>query len=301
MTHQQGLRLEPTQRQPGLATQPLSDALGFEVTGLDLDALDADTFFAIKDALLDHLVVRIRASNLDLERQVRFARYFGALAMSPESTRRDGAVAFQQFPEVLVVSNIEEQGKPKGELGNFELQWHTDLAFEEVPPSYSFLHAVEVPETGGNTWFCNMYMAYENLSPALRKRVEGLQLKHQNTHSGRGTPRYGFEHISADDVVGLPGPIHPIVRTHPETRRKTIYLGRRFGGYIMGLPVAESEALLDELWAESTRPAHVWSQSWQPGDMVIWDNRCAMHRRDTFPASSRRLMHRVMAVGSKPI
>jgi taurine dioxygenase len=288
-------------RSAGFKVTRLSDALGAEISGLDASAIDADTFFAIKDAVLDHQVVRFRDCNLDMHGQVRIARLFGALELTPESTRKDGMIWFDEYPEMLVISNVEENGKQLGELGNAELNWHTDMAFDEVPPSLSYLRAIEVPPVGGDTWFANMYMAYDNLSPGLRRRVEHLELKHQHTHNGRGIPRYGYEHLSADDVTALPGPIHPIVRTHPETRKKTIYLGRRFAAYIVGLTVEDSEALLNELWAEAIKPEYCWAQQWKVGDMIIWDNRCVMHRRDGFPNESRRLMHRLVSVGSKPI
>ena len=279
---------------------PLSPAIGADVVGLDLENLTAEAFLAMRQALLDHCVIRLRGYDIDDAKQVEIARMFGAPVKSSVA-RAKGTVSFEEFPELFVISNVKENGVAIGELGDGELNWHTDLAFDEVPPSLSMLRALEVPASGGNTGFANMYKAYDGLPPRLKQRIAGLRLKHQRSHDAQGKPRIGYEHLSADDVRELPGPIHPIVRTHPDSLRKALYLGRRFGGYVMGLSVADSEALLDELWHYGTLPENHWHQQWQVGDMMVWDNRCAMHRRDPFPGTERRRMHRIVVMGSKPI
>ncbi len=282
-----------------LEVRPISDAVGADVIGLDLTDLRAAQFRVLRQAVLDHGVVRLRGYTIDDDRQVAIGRMFGA----PVGTTVARAKKYdwsEKYPEMVVISNIKENGETLGVLENSELNWHTDLAFDEVPPSLSLLRALEVPEHGGDTGFANMYKGLEALPDSLRRRVEGLKLKHQKSHDAQGNPRVGFDHLDAGDVTALPGPVHPILRTHPDTGRQALYLGRRFGGYIMGLPVAESEALLDELWHYGTLPEHTWHQDWQVGDMVIWDNRCVMHRRDNFPAEERRRMHRIVIMGSKP-
>ncbi|HMR33043.1 MAG TPA: TauD/TfdA family dioxygenase [Geminicoccaceae bacterium] len=279
---------------------PLSPAIGADVVGLDLDNLTAEAFLAMRQALLDHCVIRLRGYDIDDAKQVEIARMFGAPVKSSVA-RAKGTVSFEEFPELFVISNVKENGVAIGELGDGELNWHTDLAFDEVPPSLSMLRALEVPASGGNTGFANMYKAYDGLSPRLKQRIAGLKIKHQYSHDAQGKPRLNYEHVSAADVRELPGPIHPIVRTHPDSLRKALYLGRRFGGYVMGLPVADSEALLDELWHWGTLPENHWHQQWQVGDMMVWDNRCTMHRRDPFPGTERRRMHRIVVMGSKPI
>ena len=245
-------------------------------------------------------MIRLRGYAIDDAKQVEIARMFGAPVKSSVA-RAKGTVSFEDFPELFVISNVKENGVAIGELGDGELNWHTDLAFDEVPPSLSMLRALEVPASGGNTGFANMFKAYDGLPPRLKQRIQGLKIKHQRSHDAQGKPRINYEHLSADDVRELPGPIHPIVRTHPDSLRKALYLGRRFGGYVMGLSIADSEALLDELWHYGTLPENNWHQDWQVGDMMVWDNRSAMHRRDPFPGTERRRMHRIVVMGSKPI
>ena len=157
------------------------------------------------------------------------------------------------------------------------------------------LYALEVPPAGGNTYFCNMYRAYELLPEALRRRIAGLTLKHDGTYNSGGYVRQGV--TAVDDPVTSPGVYHPLVCTHPETGRRALYLGRRRNAYIGGLPLAESEALLDELWTYASRDDVTWYNQWQVGDVVLWDNRCTMHRRDPFDPESRRVLHRTQIKG----
>lgn len=274
--------------------------LGADVDGMDLRRLTDEQFAAIRRALHDHLVLRFRGYAIDDVEFQDLAGRFGELYASPGYTR-SRAVYNPAAPMVTIVSNVMEDGQPVGEHGDGELLWHTDLGFEDVPSALTFLLAREVPAPGaGNTSFANMYKAYESLAPETRARIATLKCKHQASHSSYGAKRPGYRDIETDDPRELPGPIHPLVRTHPETGRKALYLGRRFGGYIPGLPLAKSEALLDELWAAVDRPAHVWTQVWEVGDLIIWDNRCTMHRRDPFPGKGRRRMHRLMTKGERP-
>ena len=143
-----------------------------------------------------------------------------------------------------------------------------------------------------------MYLALETLAPSIRQRVEGRTLKHDMTYNSAGDLREGFQPVS--DVRYAPGPSHPIIRTHPVTGYDALYLGRRPNAYINGLSVEESEALLDALWSHATQPQFTWHHVWQPGDILIWDNRCVMHHRDPFDAGTRRVMHRVQCAGDKP-
>jgi taurine dioxygenase len=144
-----------------------------------------------------------------------------------------------------------------------------------------------------------MYHAYESLPDALKRRVDGMKVKHDGTYNSGGYVRQGVTPV--DDPMKSPGAYHPLVCTHPETQRRALYLGRRRNAYIQGLPLAESEALLDELWAIATRPEFAWHNEWQVGDVVLWDNRCTMHRRDPFDADSRRVLHRTqIKSGARP-
>lgn len=284
---------------------PLASAIGADIKGVDIrKPLDAPTVEAIKDAWHKHLVIRIREQPMSDDQLMAFAGNFGELEISGSNlVKRDHGIKLSDRantlpPQIAVVSNIMENGKAIGNLGAGEAAWHTDSCYVDVPSAGSFLHALEVPPAGGATHFLNMYEAYEALPDPLRKRIADLKIVHAATHRSDGTPRVGYENIT--DVSNLPGARHPIVRTHPETGRKALYLGRRLYAYIPGLPVAESEALLDELWSYTLQDKFTWRQDWKVGDLVMWDNRCAMHRRDAFDPDSRRLMHRTQIKGTRP-
>ena len=279
--------------------RPTQSALGADVDGLDLSAPTASDIATLVTALREHLVVRLRGYTLDDVAFTRLAERFGDLEGSPDfSKSRDVYVAAS--PKMTVVSNVTVDGKPVGDHGDGELNWHTDQGFVERPSGFTFLVAREVPPSGGNTSFANMYRAYERLSPEVKQKIARLKIKHQESHTAQGIPRPGYRDIATHDPRELPGPQHPVVRTHPDSGRKALYLGRRFGAYIPGLTLAQSEALLDELWGNAARPEDCWTQQWQLGDLIIWDNRCTMHRRDAFTGQGRRRMHRLTTLGERP-
>ena len=198
-----------------------------------------------------------------------------------------------------VISNIEIDGRKIGSLGDGECLWHTDSCFSETPPSASTLYSVELPSNGGNTAFLDMFDALETLPRDLRTRIEGLSIRHSQVYDSTGAKRPAFDEVT--DITQAPGPVHPIIRTIPETGRQCLYLGRRLSAYILGLPVEESEALLDELWAHTVQDHRVWSHDWQLGDMVVWDNRMTMHHRDPFDPTDRRRLHKVQVAGERPV
>jgi len=199
---------------------------------------------------------------------------------------------------VLVISNVVENGVAIGQLGAYEALWHTDMSYVAEPPCASALYALEVPQSGGDTGFCNMYRALETLPADLRHAIEGRVCRHDASRNSAGELRRGFADVS--DASQSVGAEHPIARTHPVTGRKALFLGRRRNAYIPGLPLADSEALLDALWAHATRPDLAWYQQWRVGDLVLWDNRCVMHRRDAFDPAARRVMHRTQIKGDQP-
>jgi len=279
--------------------RPAVAALGADVIGVNLQSPAAADIATIVAALHDHLVIRLRGYTLDDVAFTRLAERFGTLEGSPDFSK-SRAVYVAESPKMTVVSNVTEDGKPVGDHGDGELNWHTDQGFVDRPSGYTFLLAREVPPTGGNTSFANMYNAYEHLSDNVRQRIARLKIKHQESHTAQGVPRPGYRDIATHDPRELPGPQHPVVRTHPDTRRKALYLGRRFGAYIPGLPLADSEAMLDLLWSSAAQPDDVWTQQWQVGDLIIWDNRCTMHRRDAFTGQGRRRMHRLTTIGERP-
>ena len=194
-------------------------------------------------------------------------------------------------------SNVIENGKPIGVLGHGEAFWHSDSTFAEIPPAASLLRSLEVPDSGGDTHFMNMYKALETLPDALRQAIKGKSSKHDPAYSSSGRRRAQFTEL---DPSKSTGPIHPLERTHPDTGRKSLYLGRRLGSYIVGLPLDESEDLLDRIWDHVTEGDFVWAHQWRAGDLIWWDNRCAMHRRDAFDPNTRRIMHRTQLAGDRP-
>jgi len=276
-----------------VAVLPSGKALGAEIQGVDLRAVSADDFESIHQAWLDHSVLLFRGQKLTDEDLIAFSKSFGDLDWAP--IQETGRRFVEGHPEIYVVSNVTENGVPIGSLGAGEATWHTDMSYLPDPPKASILYALEVPPSGGNTYFCSMYRAYEILPDALKKRIEGKSLKHDGTYNSGGYVRQGVTPV--DDPVTSPGTFHPLVCTHVETNRRGLYLGRRRNAYIQGLSLQDSEVLLDELWSYMDREEIAWHNEWRVGDLVFWDNRCTMHRRDPFDASSRRVMHRTQIKG----
>jgi len=272
---------------------PSGHSLGAEIQGLDLKNITADDFELIHRAWLHHLVVLFRGQQLNDEDLIRFSRLFGELDWAP--IQETGRRFVEGHPEIYVVSNVIENGAPIGSLGAGEAVWHTDMSYQEIPPKASMLYALAVPGEGGNTYFCNMYAAYDSLPGALRERISGLTLKHDATYNSGGYLRQGV--AAVDDPLTSAGVYHPLVTRHPETGRRALYLGRRRNAYIGGLAREESEALLDQLWQYATRDELTWYNQWQAGDVVLWDNRSTMHRRDAFDPTSRRILHRTQIKG----
>jgi taurine dioxygenase len=268
--------------------RPTGAALGADVEGVDLSRpLDDATFAAIEKAWMAHQVLRFRGQDLTEAALTAFSERFGPLDKAPV---RAASVREYRNPYVLIVSNIVENGEAIGSLGHYEAQWHVDMSYLDEPPIGSALYAVEVPPRGGETGFGNLYRAYETLPDDLRAAVEGRVCTHDASYNSAGELRQGFPPVT--DPREAPGARHPLVRAHPVTGRKALFLGRRRNAYVHGLPLAESEALLDRLWSHATDPANTWRQEWRVGDLVLWDNRCTIHRREAFDRRSRRLMLR---------
>ena len=267
---------------------PSGAALGAEIRSVDLRSLDEETFAALRRAWLDHQVLLIRGQHLSDDDLIAFSRRFGDLDEAP--IQENGRRFVEGRPEIYVVSNVVENGVAIGSLGSGEAVWHTDMSYLADPPKASVLYALEVPASGGDTGFCTMYGAWESLPAPLKQRIEGLRVKHDGTYNSGGYVREGV--TPSDDPRTSPGALHPLVCTHPDTGRRGLYLGRRRHAFIEGLSRDESDALLDQIWAFATEKPLTWYHRWQAGDLVIWDNRCTMHRRNAFDADSRRVMHR---------
>jgi taurine dioxygenase len=269
-------------------------ALGAELRGVDLKNLDASQFAALQRAWHEHQVILVRGQTLNDHDLIAFSRRFGDLDWAP--VQETGRRFVEGLPEIYIVSNVTVNGQPIGSLGAGEAVWHTDMSYLDVPPMASMLYAIEVPPAGGNTSFSSMYAVYEALPDSLKEKIANLKIKHDGTYNSGGYLRQGV--TATDDPRESPGAVHPLVCTHPDTGRRMLYLGRRRNAYLMGLELAESEALLDELWDFVARPEFAWEHVWRVGDLVLWDNRCTMHRRDPFDDSTRRIMHRTQIKGN---
>jgi taurine dioxygenase len=273
---------------------PTGTALGAEIRGADLRAIDDAQFGLIHRAWVDHQVLLFRDQHLSDADLIAFSRRFGALDQAP--IQENGRRFVEGYPEIYVVSNVLENGVAIGSLGSGEAVWHTDMSYLPDPPMASMLHALEVPATGGDTSFCTMYGAWETLPASLRDRVRHLRVKHDGTYNSGGYLRAGV--TPSDDPRTAPGTLHPLVCMHPDSHRPHLYLGRRRNAWLEGLTLDESNVLLDRIWEIATADALAWRHEWRVGDLVMWDNRCVMHRRDAFDAGSRRIMHRTQIKGA---
>ncbi len=277
---------------------PLGEALGVEARGLDpRGPLTGSDLEALLAAWREHLVLLVRGYTLTDSELVAFSRVFGTL--DPPGPNPYGAPFLADFPELNVISNVVEDGQPIGGLGAGEAVWHADMTYQDLPPKATVLHALELPESGGDTYFANMIEAYETLPGGLKDRIEGLRAIHDGAHNSAGQLRKGYKDTA--DVSETPGARHPLVRTDPDTGRKGLFLGRRPHGYIVGLAVEESEDLLDELWDHATQSRFAVAHQWRVADTLIWNNLSLLHRRDPFDDSARRIMHRAQIGGDHPV
>jgi taurine dioxygenase len=305
----------PARKAGGLSkirVTPLGEALGAEVDAGDLNQVSSEAFREIHAAWLQFHVLRFRGVTFDDEGFDRFSRRFGPPQPTQMSahvaTRTDlgssgtpsvrQAARSERFPHIAVVSNVIESGVALGGLGDGELMWHSDQSNHEAPPSATLLHAIEAPSGQGRTGFVNAQMAWERLPHDLRKRVKNLQLKHDGSLDAAGYRRP--DHVAVADVRTSPGQPHPLVCIHPESGRECLFLGRRPNSYLLGLSVADSDALLNQLWTHVTQEQFIWRQDWRPGDVVVWDNRSVLHQREGFDPTARRILRRIMTQGTKP-
>jgi taurine dioxygenase len=282
---------------------PTGAMLGAEVRGIDVSQpIDDADARALRDALAKHLVLLFRDQSISVTDHIRFANSFGDLGSIADTLLGMGKREYQpnEIPEcVSVISNIKVDGKAIGSLGDGECFWHTDSCFVESPPSASLLYSVEIPPDGGNTAFLDMVDALETLPPALRSQIEGRRIRHSQVYDSTGAKRPQYDEVA--DITQAPGPEHPIVRSIPESGKQCLYLGRRLSSYVVGLPVEESEDLLDALWEHTVQEPRIWSHQWQRGDLLVWDNRLTMHPRDPFDPASRRRLHKVQVAGERPV
>jgi len=273
-----------------IQVNPLSPALGAEITGVDAGrTIDDATFAAILDAWHRHLVIVLRRQALDEESQVRFAERFGEL--SPIHTSHHSSTN----RAVMYIGNLKKDGRMIGALPLGEMHFHSDQCYQERPALGTMLYSIEVPASGGDTLFANGYKAYETLPAEVKERVRGLKALNVYDYDGGVVERSKM--VSPERGIAF---AHPVVRTHPATGRKSLYVNRLMTHHIEGLPPEESERLLALMFETIERPENVHEHRWRVGDVLLWDNRCTLHARRDFDANARRWMRRVTIRGDKP-
>lgn len=279
----------------------LSEPLGAEITGIDVSGdVDDALIAAITEALLEHQVIVMRDQNLTPAQQVGFSRRFGDLVV-----RVSGEFLHPEFPEVLILCNRKVDGKYVGATGAYAGElWHTDLTYAARPSMGSMLHALEVADKGGDTAWANMYLAYETLPEETKRRIDGLKAIHvrDRRRNPRGMPGEGFDRdVDKYYSVKVTDSVHPMVRTHPVTGRKSLFATPRFAVAIDGMDDAEAQPLLDELFAHQIQPDFIYQHKWRVGDLVFWDNRCTAHLAvGGIVAPGIRHLHRTSIAGEIP-
>jgi taurine dioxygenase len=280
-----------------IGVKPLSPALGAEITGVDLrEELSPQTVADILDAWHQHLVIVFRNQSLTEDEQIRFARHFGALVQRGRPPEARNEASKLKHPEMtMLVSNIRENGKLIGSLADGEMNFHSDFCYVEKPAKGTFLYAIEIPSQGGDTLFLNMYKAYDALSPALKARVEGK----------KAVNAYHYESPTREvnaaqlDLAATKHYAQPIVRTHPDTGRKALYVNRLMTWSVEGMDQAEGGPLLDQLFAHIEQEQFIYAHKWRVGDLILWDNRCTLHARTDFSDQERRLLRRHVVAGDR--
>ncbi len=271
---------------------PLSAHIGARLEGIDLRVKpDDETIHAIYQAWLDHGVIVLPGQQLSQEDLVRATSFFGEIGALHRPPKFFPAGYSSLLPGIMMISNIRENGEPIGALPDGEMMFHHDMIHAEIPSKATMLYAVEIPSKGGNTLFASGTAAYDSLDPALRNALEGKKALHRYNYGstvkgdGKGTEAFGEC-------------IHPVFRTHEDTKRKAIYVNRLMTVKIMDMPEDESEEILNQLFDHSEKREFVYEHEWTVGDLLLWDNRCSTHARTDFPSTERRLMLRTTVKGS---
>jgi taurine dioxygenase len=273
---------------PGLAVRALSPALGAELRGLDLSgAVEPDTVRLMRSLLHEHCVLLLRGQVLDEAQQVRFGECFGRLGR----TLGTFDILRNVHPSIMYVTNEKADGKYIGALPDGEMFFHSDTCYVEHPCVATMLYAIKVPSSGGDTRFANQYAAWDALPVETQRCIEGLSA--MNTYEPGGTDNYAVPISQSRPTPKARAWAHPMVRTHPGTGRKALYVNRLMTEYVVGMPRAESDALLERLFDHQEQARFVHAHRWTPGDVLIWDNRCVLHARSDFDAGQARKLRRV--------
>jgi len=277
----------------GLAVRPLAPNLGAEID-VDLARLNDALFARLYRAFLRHQVLLFPPQDLPPGRQVEFARRFGEVQVHVMNQyHADG------YPELYRLSNLDGQGRPTGlHPDKGTLAWHTDGSWQRVTGQATIIYGEVMPESGGETHFCDMYGAYERLSDSCKARIAGLRAVH-NLDFSRNR-RHGEDPLTDEQRRAKPPVDHPVVRTHPETGRKCLFLGDHAES-IVGLPYNEGRALIEELNALAVHPDLTYEHRWRPRELLLWDNRCVMHRATAYDAANQgRVIRRCTVLGEVP-
>jgi taurine dioxygenase len=280
-----------------LAIEPLDAPTGARITGIDLGTpLDDAAYGAIHKAWLDHQVLVFPAQTMTEEDQIRFATHWGEMPLRSRyaGRREEGR---RSHESIMLISNIREDGEPIGSLPDGDMMYHSDGQYDEHPYRYTMLYALEVPSSGGNTLFANLYKAYDTLSADLKNRLADVEAQH-GYYAGRHVTPEILETLAVTRVDDAWA--HPVFTAHEETGRTVLYVSRLLTQSLKGFPEAEGNAILDQLFDHVERPEHVYEHVWSPGDFVIWDNRCLNHARTDFSAGERRLLRRTTVQGVRP-
>jgi taurine dioxygenase len=274
-------------------SEKLGGHMAAAVSGLDLNQADARTYADLLDALHENLVLCVR------DQKLAPVPFRDAMARFGTPVLRKQLAATPDCAEVNIISSEDRDELGDGKKLVNGASWHTDDSFMREPCSLTMLYGVVVPSRGGDTQFTNMYAAYEALPAETKARIDGLQVIHKY-QSSRQTNRVSRR--PANEMAAMPEATHPLVRTHPATGRKALYLNANRMEQIVGLERSESDALLDTLIAHAIEPRFQYRHVWRQGDVVIWDNRCTMHKANAdYPEGERRLMHRVVVAGTAPV
>src|SRR5215470_12338861 len=278
-----------------LTLEKLGDALGIAADGIDLNhRLDGTTADALHRALLGNLVLCVRGQSLMPAAYLAAMRGFGKPLTQVRIASRH-----PEAPEIMILSSEDRDEMGDGKRLVVGAHWHSDDSYKAVPCSLTMLYGIEVPATGGDTQFTNMYRAYDALPPEMKRRIARLEVVHQYDSPRKGT---AIATLRADEVAQLPDVVHPLVRRHPKTHRQALYMNPNRMSHIVGMERAESDSLLDELTRHAIQPRYQYRHRWRRGDIVIWDNRCTMHKANAdYPAGAKRLMHRIIVEGTVPV
>ena len=272
---------------------PLSDALGAEIRGIDLrEKLDPETRQAIEDAWHEHIILLFRDQDLDETSQIAFASEFGDVGTRsrPVARRAEGA---DYNDSIMLVSNAKKDGKYIGSLPDGEMWFHHDMCYDQAPHKGTYLFAMELPSTGGNTRYANMYKAYEQLDDATKERIRGRRALQIYDYATRETVDV------SDDISKYKHYVQPVTVTHPVTGRRALYVNPLMTVRIEDMSEDESRALLDELFAYTENPDLIYEHEWRHGDLMMWDNWCSTHARTDFPASELRMLRRCTTRGQQ--